>query len=1123
MPGPGYYSAAAAAAQSVPTSHKVPEWRQRPEIEYNGACIPWRPIAARCDPGGPRRRQRETSMAVHLFIAPAGAGKTQACIEWVRAASRERPLAPVWVCLPNAAQVHAFRRRLATAGGALGVEVGTFFDLYKEALRAAGRVYAELEEPLQHRLLRAVVDEATAQGRLHHYAPLRDKPGFVRALHRLVEELKQARVQPSQLVAALRGQGPRLEELASLYAAYQERLLAERWMDAEGLGWLATSVLAQSQGLLGGWALVVVDGFDQLNQTQVAFLAELARQAAELRITLTWSAGSERLAHCRFAQALGRLQDRLGVRAEPLPGALPAEAHPLGQLEAALFEPLAPAAGLGAAVAFLEAPDRAAEARAALRWAKERLVLDGMRPHEVGILARDLEPYAPFLAEVAHEFGLPLQLVGGQPLSGNPAIAALLGLLSLPRQDRASASLPDGRFPARQLLQALRSPYFDWEQCWVDGEPLGLTADGVDRLEAAAQSARVLGGLAEWREALALMAQAAPAEDEDGEGLPRPVGDWAALAARFEHLVKRLTPPAQERVARYVEFVEGLIGDDMGPQSSPEAQDPSSLRMLERIRSGPPELVERDVAALSALKSALRSLVWAEAALGEGGPVTYERFLDELEGVVAALRYDPAPEPAEAVWAAAVHDARGLTFRAVAVLGLAEGEFPKAPPPDPLLRDSDREWLVAQRLPLEPPPAGSEFTYFYEAVTCARERLLLTRPHLADDGQPWEPSPFWDEALRLCPGAQPQRVRTADALPAERAASWLELLAGVGQRLAEQAAEAAAEAAALERAPETAPLWRAAQHGAQVLAARLAAAPAGPFEGDCAALAPALAARYAPEQPWSASRLEAYTACPFGFLLAYGLELPERPKEQLGPDAAQLGTMFHRILEKVYRRAASTKLDDLLAVLPAVADEVLAEAPRRLGFRPSRLWQEEQARMRADVENTLRELAACSEGWEPLGLELRFGMWGGAPPQPVRAAEGGELLLRGVIDRADRNAAGEVRLIDYKLGSALITPAELLEGRRIQLALYAWAAQGVLKLGRVAGGFYWHVRAAKRSTLALEKVEGGAQGAMLRAAEHACRAAAGVRNGAFAPQPAGDGCSPYCLGSEFCWRYQKKK
>ena len=106
------------------------------------------------------------------------------------------------------------------------------------------------------------------------------------------------------------------------------------------------------------------------------------------------------------------------------------------------------------------------------------------------ILARSLEAYRPFLIEVAAEFGLPLHLVGGTPLIDNPAIAALLSLLSLPVLD----------WPRRQVLEAWRSPYFDWSA-------QGITAPDAAQLDTSRALGRVIGGLDQWREAFQLLTQ----------------------------------------------------------------------------------------------------------------------------------------------------------------------------------------------------------------------------------------------------------------------------------------------------------------------------------------------------------------------------------------------------------------------------------------------------------------------------------------------------------------------------------------------------------------------------------------------------------------------------------------
>ena len=91
-------------------------------------------------------------MPVQILISPPAAGKTQAVIAQVMATVRREPLSPVWVVLPDQLQADHFRRRLASAGGAVGVKVGTFGDLYKEFLERAGRPVPVAPDAVAYRL-----------------------------------------------------------------------------------------------------------------------------------------------------------------------------------------------------------------------------------------------------------------------------------------------------------------------------------------------------------------------------------------------------------------------------------------------------------------------------------------------------------------------------------------------------------------------------------------------------------------------------------------------------------------------------------------------------------------------------------------------------------------------------------------------------------------------------------------------------------------------------------------------------------------------------------------------------------------------------------------------------------
>jgi ATP-dependent helicase/nuclease subunit B len=1045
------------------------------------------------------------------------------------------PFSPVCVVLPNFPQAAAFRRRLARAGGALGVEVGTFYGLYGDILARAGTPAPRLFGPVQHRLLRAIVDRLCEEGRLQYYATLRDKPGFVRALRTLIQELKRARVHRDGFTAAVADRSPRLAELAAVYAAYQDSLVTSGWTDAEGQGWLAMRALERDPALYADLALLVVDGFDEFNPTQLAVLRLLAGRAAETLITLTGdvstalgtgastapstgAARPDRAAHRRFARARAALTAALpNLKPETLKPETAGPDSILRSLEHRLFEPLstAPLPAKGA-VEFIEAQDRRQEVRTALRWLKALIVHDGMDAGEIALLARDLSSYRPFLEETAAEYGMGLHLAVGSDLASNPAIAALLSALSLPVLD----------WPRRPVIEALASPYLDWSALLAEAAPEGVGA----RLDAVARAGLVIQGLDQWHEVLDQLAPSvdgtcadkgvgAAGEEEDVASSDLPAGEEAAALRRaFERFVERLTPEPQATVRDYVAWVERVVGDDPAlAHPSSEPTDDDSLRIVSRVREAEGEaggrpFARRDIAALQAFKDVLRGLVLSESLLEQRpSPIPYARFFSELHGAVGAATYTlPPPEEADrasqpgSVLVAPVLHARGLSFRAIALLGLSEGEFPVTEREDPFLRESERAFLRERGLVLEPRLRGEEVTLFYEAVTRARERLLLCRPYLADDGQAWGPSPYWRHVQRLVEDSPVRRVRPAE-LSLEKAASPQEFLTA--------AAQAGLSTVPVKAASPIDRAWRAALAGAAVVRARLARSPVGPYEGELGPLADILALRYGSAHVWSSSRLETYAKCPLHFYVAHVLNLEPRTLPQEGFDRLILGSIYHEVLEKAYRLAPS----EPLSVLPEVAQKVFVAAPEAYGFRPTPLWEQQQREFLRALEKNIVALEEARAGYEPYAQEPPFGLHG-YPPLTLQYPET-SIRIRGYIDRVDRAPDGSLRVIDYKAGSSRISARELEEGTRLQLPLYALAVRDALGLGPVVDGFYWHVGSASPSYLRLERYEGGMEGAAEAAVGYVKAYVGAVREGRFAPTPPSGGCPDHCPAVGFCWRY----
>ncbi len=1067
-------------------------------------------------------------MAVQLWLAPAAAGKTAFVLNLVRDRVQGMQAIPR-VVVPTQLQVRAWRRRLAAAGGAIGVRVMTFDRLYAECLNAAGEAYTELSEPVQYRLIRSILDQVA----LEHYRPLVSYPGFVQSLQELFAELKAARVHPEAFTRAVRGLGgeARLSELAQVYAAYQQRLQEQGWADRAGMGWLAVEALGQRAPAVGcDWPLLVVDGFDNFTPIQVALLKVLADRVERMDITLTGTTpGSQRpLVHTRFFRTRQALEDALGVTAQPLPLREAGRAPSLAHLESRLFRIGQPAADephsaaeAGGAITLVEAPDRASEVRAALRWLKARLVQEQMPLTSVALLARSITPYYASIVQTADEFGLPVRLVDGLPLRSNPAISALLDLLSLMLP--CSADHLEPVLPRRQVVEAWRSPYFDWSALPVAGatEPVGITPGDADALDVAARWGKVIEGRSQWDEVLSQLAArpegSGDSGDDEERGMPAgvPAGSTArALWSKFERFVQRLTPPAGQHGYRdWVQWLEDLIGPDPYLQAArfPLPDEPTALQVVARARESQ-DSAERDLAALEALKDVLRGLVWAEEALPGAATVDYVRFLEELAGAVESTGYRlPVHSDREELLIADVVQARGLAFRAVAVLGLAEGEFPATLREDPFLRDTDRQAMrEVFGLPLQLSAESAEVEFFYETITRASEQLLLTRPRLADNGALWQASPYWEE-VRRSTGVQPLTLTSEAVLPPDGVASWPELM----ESLAAHPGFTAVRDWVRQAQPER----RAAlQRAVQVLRLRRGQE-AGEMDGELAGLAGVFGCKFGAQHTWSATRLETYRSCPFHFFVGHVLGLEPRPEPTEGLDVRQLGSIYHRILERVYQAPGVTDpcdVQQLLDALPAAGNAVLDAAPEQDGFRKSAWWAQTRDEILANVRHSLQEMASQAAGYVPGEFELRFGFEEEALCTTRTAKDG--FRLHGYIDRVDRNDRGHLRIIDYKTGSkSPYTDRAVTEGKKLQLPLYALAAQKALKLGNPADGFYWHVRQAEHSPFTLGKFKGGPEAAMTIAVEKALEAVHGARAGHFVPQPPDGGCPHYCPAAPFCW------
>jgi len=378
------------------------------------------------------------------------------------------------------------------------------------------------------------------------------------------------------------------------------------------------------------------------------------------------------------------------------------------------------------------------------------------------------------------------------------------------------------------------------------------------------------------------------------------------------------------------------------------------------------------VAALGALERLVDELAAAR-------PNLTAREVADLLSRLADLGYRGdagAPLEREGVQVMTVHQAKGLEFDAVTVVGMTHFNWPGRHRPGPDIPDA----LLPEALPRDVDAHVAESRRLaYVAMTRARTHLSLSWVRASATGVPQAPSRFVIEALEQTPGAG---IETVDSGP-ERLQ-----LAAIGA--ARERLEAATMRAAQRRAAGEGP-----DEDRELAAAlaELVAARAGALAPASAPPAPRPLPGRVPRQGVTASitAIARYRSCPLQYRFAHIDRVPPRPDP-----SRDVGTAAHAALEAFFRPGAP----------PGIPEDLVARFSAELG----------RARI-ADTAQARHALALAGERFPELVERTRRS---GVTPVAVERAftlHLGPHRVHGRIDRVDRLPQGGFGLVDYKTGT----------------------------------------------------------------------------------------------------------
>jgi ATP-dependent helicase/nuclease subunit B len=627
-----------------------------------------------------------------------------------------------------------------------------------------------------------------------------------------------------------------------------------------------------------------------------------------------------------------------------------------------------------------------------------RTILDlvethGYRFHEIGVVARTLDPYCTLLRPVFDRHRIPLTTTARRPFVHHPLCKALLLLAALPVND----------FYRSAMLDLVTSPYF--------AAPLrDSAAYRPEQWRAVVEALNITHGLDEWRR-LERASQSALELDGDGEDTaalgPLRVGPhvtallWSTVSGVLSAYAGL---PSHGAYGTLLDAFQRLVHQHLRrPNEEEQGSESAAVATLW-------EAIDQTLNNLGDLTAITRDVTWAD-------------FADLLTHAFERASIPLEPASIEGVMVTDAMAARGLGFKALFVLGLNEKVFPRYIREDPFLRDRHRlvlETTLGYKVGEKLPGYDEEALLLRLLDQAAERRLYLSYQRADDAGRTLAPSPYLSEAgprpgtLAPMVDSVPRRMTEQLAqrpvlgrfLPPKELARCL---AVNGTDAADHLLEATGGDAATFRT------------GVEALARTETDHPAlTAFDGLTGAVESHWA--FLQDRGIAPTPLERYARCPFRYFSADVLRLePVRVHISEEPDVRVLGMFCHSALRRCYESLLPTGwpekpvTDDTIdwcienAIEAAAAD---VEREHRTG--PYLLWEIAKASildvMTAAIDDDTRAYHDAS--FAPVGFEVPaegvIDDIPGCAPTPLK--------IRGRVDRVDRHRDnGALRVIDYKL------------------------------------------------------------------------------------------------------------
>ena len=978
--------------------------------------------------------------------------------------------------LPNGELIRHYRRFfIDELEYSFHINLFTFDDIVKHILE--DDFTPIIDNPTKNLILRGVCERLIEEGRLVYYKDFTQMPGFINSVNDIIGDIKRSLIYPEDYLARSPDK-PFYKEMGLIYQEYEEALKGLKLWDREG-SYFKSIDLLKDKAFLRGVKTIIIDEFYDFRPVELAIIKELAKEDMDIIINIPFLTDNKSII---LEDTLTTLRD-LGFEVEYLE-----------KEELTFFEKMAKK--LFTSPGQLDSSHHIRVIKAATPYLELRRIFQELKAyHKEGIPLKDMaiiisNPiYLEPLLKVAKGEGLPLSKNITSPLKAMPIIREVLNILEcrLYNYDKLS------------LINRIKSNYFRiCQEDKMDLYELILRKEDFTNLQE-------LTKLFDSNRLLNMTV-------EEMEEIKKILGILEAESSSLS---------LKGRISSYNNFIRDII---------------RGFKLKENILNRYAEtqdeyLFLRDLRSLKKLEGLidrmdLLGLMEEEISLEDYYYLLLDYIEEEAIVEIQANR--------EGVQLLTPTNARGLKKRVIYVTGLSQGSFPSLDMGNYFINDYNQKDLekIGIHFKNYQERLNNETLKFASILASCQDKLILSYSSGYDDDN--IKSIFLEEVISLFnygeeeEGIEEIRVNLdylikrdlEDVTNTEDLSKYLLRAYAKGEDIDEETIRLHNQiyphkfrrikeklACELNRYGDTFDEYRG------LLADEA-------IKEDVAANLP---------KGYSISYLEAYSRCPYYFLLNRLFEIEEMEREFIDYSPIDLGLLYHDVLNRYYslyreelKQAISKKeafdfeksLDSLKAILNTSAKEI--------GFNLSKkkdkliveiIFKRLRAFLEKDIERMIKE------GILPYAFEVDFGS---KIPFFIEV-KGTKIPLVGRIDRIDKFIDEDKFIaIDYKSSSYGLRDVDHMRtGLSLQLPVYILSqedkemvagAYGIISSQefKINLGLSPYIRGKSKGILSQEEWDQ----LMDLTKENIYRLISNIGEGNFQVNPLE--CSAYCIYKDIC-------